>query len=377
MPNEAAPSSSLVRTLSGLPPWARAVVPVAVAALVGAGVWWALGRDDGPAGTTGGPGGMPPLAVTAERPAMRTVFERIEAVGTLKSNEAVVVRPEIAGLVEKVHFDEGQAVAAGALLISLDSTIARAELREAEANLELSRRNFQRAADLFKSGTATARTRDEAEARLKADEARVALLRAQLEKTQIRASFAGKTGLRRVSPGAYVKSGDDLVNLEDIDPIKLDFSVPERYLTEIANGATIEVRVDALPGRLFTGTVYAIDPRIDAVSRSVAIRAVIDNADGVLQPGLFATVSLIAGTRTDALLVAEEAIVPRGSEVFVFRVVEGKALLTKVVLGWRGDGLVEVTEGLSVNDLVVTAGHTKLRDGAAVQVSTSVPGAAG
>src|SRR5690606_1248780 len=220
-------------------------------------------------------------AVTVEAVPVRvgTVTRTITAVGTLQSNESVILRPEIAGRIAEIHFREGERVAAGAPLVTLDDSVYRAELAQAEAGLNLSRQNSQRAQELFQRRVGTARTRDEAMAALRASEAEVALARARLEKTRLTAPFSGVLGLRRVSVGDYVIPGQDSGNLENIDPIKVDFRVPEPALRDIQVGQSVEVQVDAFPGETFTGEAYAIDPRIDADGRSVVIRARLENDD--------------------------------------------------------------------------------------------------
>ena len=284
------------------------------------------------------------------------------------ANEAVVLRPEIPGLVSAIHFEEGTAVEAGAPLVDLDASIYRAELRERETALELSRRNHERVAELLAEGAATARAADEAVAQLETNQASVAVARARLDKTSIRAPFAGIVGFRRVSIGDYVVAGQDLVNLVDIDPIKIEFVVPERYLRLVAEGQTVNVGLDAFPGRSFSGRVYAIDPAVDPETRSVALRATMPNPDGVLRPGLFAQVSLVVSDEVRAVVIPEQAIVPQGTRRFVFKVVDGKAVMTEVTIGLRRYGKVEIVEGLEEGDTIVTAGQLKLFDGAAVEI---------
>jgi len=358
----------------------RAAVVILLVLVVAAGAaYWRFADDLAPlvarllppSGTTTAPPASAgaPRAVPVEMSPVKsaTLDDEISAVGTLRSNESVVIRPEVAGRVAQIHFAEGEAVAAGARLVTLDSSIDQAELRQAEANLELSRRNFERAKELFQKGAGTARARDEAVAKLKVDEAQAALARARLEKTILTAPFAGIAGLRKVSVGDYVSPGQDIVNVESIDPVKVDFRVPEVHLAAVAEGQTIRVTLDAFPGKTFDGVVFAIDPRVDDEGRSVAIRARIPNADASLRPGLFARVRLVVARRTDAIVVPEQAIVPRGDDQFVFRVVDGKASLTKVRLGQRRAAEVEVVEGLSPGDVIVTAGQVKIRDGMPVR----------
>lgn len=296
-----------------------------------------------------------------------TVSDEVTAVGTLLSNESVVIRPEIAGRIAEIHFAEGARVASGAPLVQLDASTYRAELTQARANLEYSRKNFERADELYMRHTGTERARDEALARHEVDKAAVALAQAHLDKMRIDAPFGGIVGLRKVSVGDYVEAGDDIVNLEDIDPLKVDFRVPERYLRTLEAGQKVRVEVDAVPGKGFNGIVYAIDPHVDPEGRSVALRARLPNEDGVLRPGLFARVKLVVGERSGALVIAEQAVVPRGDDRFVFKVVDGKAILTKVEVGQRRYGRAEIVTGLAEGDVVVTAGQLKIRDGTPVR----------
>jgi len=294
--------------------------------------------------------------------------ERITAVGSLRSNESVVIRPEITGRIADLPFREGQTVQKGTVLVRLDDSVTQAELAEAQARLNLAERNFERAKDLLDRGAGTARSRDEARGALDSNRASVQLARARLDKTVIRAPFEGILGLRNVSVGAYVSPGQDLTSIDDIDPIKVDFRVPERMLSALSKDQRIRITVDAFPEREFEGQVYAIDPQVDVNGRSIALRAEIPNTDGVLRPGLFARVELILSERPDALLVPEQAIVPQGGRSFIYRIVDGKAVRTEVTIGQRRDGRAEITSGLTLGDTIVTAGHLRLSDGTAVRV---------
>jgi membrane fusion protein, multidrug efflux system len=320
------------------------------------------------AGGQQAPAGPPPVTVEAVAVEQEEVAEEIVVVGSLASNESVIVRPEIAGRIARIAFAEGERVKRGQPLVALDASVQEAELKEAQAALGVSQRNFARAEELLKTGAGAVRMRDEALGRLEADRARVALMQARLEKMTLTAPFDGVLGLRSVSVGAYVTPGQEVVNLENIDPIKVEFRVPETSLRAVREGQKIRVQVDAFPGAAFTGEVYAIDPRIDAAGRSVAIRAKIPNPDGKLRPGLFARVTLITEQRR-SVMAPETAIVPRGSDQFVYRVVDGRAVLTKVRVGVRRDGKVELREGVRPGETVVSAGQMKLRDGAPVTVA--------
>lgn len=360
----------------------RRIVLAVIAILAVAVAGYVLLRGPGGPGKPGGPPGGFAIPVETAQVRTDTVIQSIPAVGTLRSVESVVVRPEIPGRIAEIRFKEGGAVAKGDVLVTLDDQIARSQLTEASASLNLSKANYERAAQLFKQRVGSAQARDQALANMRMDEARVAVATAQLAKTVIRAPFAGIVGLRKVSPGDYLTAGSDIVNLEHIDVLKVDFAVPELALPDLAVGQTVRVTVDALPGREFEGKVYAIDPLVEAKGRSIAIRAHIDNAKKELRPGLFARIALVTARIDGAMLVPEEVIVPIGRDKFVFRIVDGKAAMTKVGVGLRRPGEVQITSGLAAGDTVVTAGQIKLRDGVPVMPvppkgAGGGPGAAG
>jgi membrane fusion protein (multidrug efflux system) len=314
-----------------------------------------------------GPMAMPVEAVTVET---GTVTRDITAVGSMRANESVIIRSEIAGRIQAIHFSEGESVAQGAELVTLDATEFRAQLAETTATVKLNELNFRRAQELQAKNLLSRQSYDEAQAKLAESRAQQNVEEARLAKTKLFAPFAGVLGLRQVSPGDYIKEGQDIVNLEDIASLKLDFRVPETYLAEIKLDQEVNMEVDAYPGRTFSGKVYAIDPRIDAQTRTVLLRARIPNTDLLLRPGMFARVDLVLEQRTAALLIPEQALVPKGEEQFVYRIAEGKALQSKVKTGQRRNGKVEILEGLSSGDTVVTAGQTKLHDGAPVMVGS-------
>lgn len=312
------------------------------------------------------------VPVEAAKVVAAPLSEQVTAVGTLLSNESVTVSSEIPGRLEDIHFQEGQPVEKGAPLFTLDESVYRAQLADAEAKLKLAEQTYNRTSQLFSNKYATAQSADEAASNLAVGQASVELAGVQLEKTKIVAPFSGIVGLRQVSVGEYVTAGRALVNLEAIDPVKADFRVPEKFLPAIHVGQSIRIRVDAFPGDSFDGKVYAIDPRIDVAGRSLLVRAVVPNADRRLRPGLFARVTVLLQLKEDALSIPEQAIVPQGDSQYVFKIVEGKAELTKVVVGTRREGRVEIVEGLTLGDQVVTAGQLKIRDGSAVSVVSGV-----
>jgi membrane fusion protein, multidrug efflux system len=336
----------------------RAALGAAFSFLVGSGVVLAQQNASEP----------PPMAVKAALVTRTTLEVEATAVGTLRADETVMIRPEIAGRVVTIHFREGQTVRAGDPLVTLDPEEYRAQLAGSTAQVDLEELSYRRLQDLQRNNLASQQNLDEARAKLDASRARQALDQVRLERTVIRAPFAGTVGLRLVSPGAYVRPGDDIVNLESLGAIKLDFRVPETFLARLATGQRLTARVDAYPDQEFAGAIYAIDPALDPETRTVLLRARLPNPDNQLRPGLFARVNLVLERRENALVVPEQAIVPMGQNPFVYRVVDDKAVNTPVILGLRRPGVVEVREGLSDGDWVVTDGQLKIRDGAAVTV---------
>lgn len=323
----------------------------------------ACSRADKPAApivAEGAPQGLPVLVASA-RP--QALTDRLRAVGTLTANESVLIRPEIPGRVERIHFEEGQPVKTGEPLITLDGAEYRAQVAQTEATVTVNRLNFQRAADLVKTNMLSRQDYDQAQARLAESRALLQRHQVMLAKTVLRAPFDGVTGLRLVSPGAYVQPGQDLVNLENLDPVKVEFRVPERHAGAMTVGRPLVLRVDAVPGRQFNGEIYAIDPRLDAATRTFALRGRVPNGDGLLRPGMFAQVELTVGERPAAVVIPEQAIVPRGDKLYVFKLVDGKVAFTPVVTGLRAPGIVEIVDGLATGDTVVIEGQMKLRDG--------------
>ena len=335
------------------------------------------GKQAGSASPAAAPGGKPqgpPVKVVMVRES--AVTDDVTAVGSLLAEESVVIRPEIAGRIVKIHFVEGESINAGAPLVSMDTSDLRAKLAANEADVTVNRQRFERAKNMAGQKFVSQQAVDEANSNLSRAIALKQETLAQLAKAEIRAPFKGMLGLRKVSTGAYLKAGEDIVNLEDIGSLKLDFRVPEAFLSKIAKGQDVNVRVDAFPKETFSGKIFAIEPAIDAQTRTVLLRARIPNAEAKLMPGLFARVNLILERRGTALVVPEEAIVPKGSASLVVKVVDGKAEFVPVKIGRRRPGEVEIVEGLKVNDTVVTDGQIKLQPGAPVTVMGSPPPAA-
>ncbi|MGE3924244.1 MAG: efflux RND transporter periplasmic adaptor subunit [Lautropia sp.] len=319
----------------------------------------------------------PVVTVTMTRVDTGSLPQTITAVGSLRSDESVTLRPEVAGRITEILFQEGQRVTKGTPLVRMDPTINQAEVRQARANLTLARAKYERSSDLANRNFISGQARDEARNNLEIAAAALALAEARLAKMEIKAPFSGIMGLRVVSVGDYVREGTDLVKLEAIDPLKVDFRVPEVFLREVQVNQPIEVMLDALPGKQYDGKVIALDPLLDAAGRSIVLRAQVRNQDTAMRPGMFARVRLITQTTRDALLVPEESLMPQATEQFVYRVVDNRARRTKVETGQRRDGKVEIVAGLTRDDIVVTAGQAKLREGTPVKAETGVLPAAG
>jgi membrane fusion protein (multidrug efflux system) len=297
------------------------------------------------------------------------------AVGTLRADEAVMIRPEVAGRISQIGFAEGQQVKQGSLLAALDAGETKAQVQSSSVQLALEKQRLERSQDLLKKGFISQQALDEqrsnhdrAAAKLREDQVRLA-------KSEIRAPFSGVAGLRQVSEGAYVAAGTDIARLDKIDPLKLDFRVPETFLAQLKPGQSVRIAVDAYSSEEFKGAIYAIEPAIDEQTRTVLVRARVANAALKLRPGMFARVQLQLGVRPNAVWIPEEAIVPRGQDSFVFRVDGGKAALVKVRTGLRKVGEVEILQGLAGGDRVVTEGTQRLGPGSAVNVMPEKPAA--
>ncbi len=365
------------------------IIVLALAGMVGLGYYaYTANRAPaaGPGASAGGAGGKPggggppggfAVAVEVAKVAAIDFSDEASAVGNLKSNESVVLRPETPGRIAAINFRDGSIVGKGTLLVAIDDAIQEAELQQARANLSLAQSNFKRNKELLDKRFVSQQALDNSAATLKVQEAAVQLAEAKVAKTRIKAPFNGMVGLRNVSVGDYVKEGQDLINIEDIGTLRVDFKLPETYLGRITKGQAVEVVTDALPGSTFAAVLEAVDPLVDQGGRAISSRARLDNASGKLRPGMFVRVRLLFGERKNVLMVPEQAIVP-GAQPTVFKVVEGKATATKVGLGVRRAAQVEVIDGLTAGDVVVTAGQLKLRDGAPVRaIGQGVPAAGG
>jgi membrane fusion protein (multidrug efflux system) len=327
----------------------------------------------------GGKGGfsMPPMPVETAVVKESRVYDRFEAVGSIQAGEQITVVSEINASVVSLPFAEGQPVAAGTLLAQLDDAQLRAEADRTAALLVQSRDRYNRVKSVVDQGAGAPQDLDDAAAAVKVAEANAAFAEAQLAKARITAPFEGIVGAKRVSIGAYLRVGDAITDLAQLSQIKVVFSSPERYLSQLKPGASVDVSTTAYPGYELEGKIYVIDPVLDPTTRSAQIIARVRNPGGKFRPGMSANVSAVLSERTNALTVPNEAIFAEGSQTFVY-VVKPDSTVARapLTLGTRLPDVVEVVSGLKAGERVVRAGHQKLFDGAKVIPIQSQPGAA-
>ena len=369
------------------------VAVVGIAAASGAAWWYQQPRTaaseavgpsgsviaQGPAGGASGAGSRPaggkPPSVEVARVALATLTDDTQAVGSLRSRRAVVLRPEVSGRITQLNFIDGQRVRKGQVLVQFDDQLQLAQVQQSLAELSIAQANQRRNQELVAQNFVSQRSLDESAANLEVAQAKLALSRATAARLKIIAPFDGIVGIRQVNVGDYLKDGADIVNIEDMDAIFVDFRLPERYQSKVRRGQTAILDIDALPGVRYQAHIQAIDPLIDANGRSVGIRGCIDNRQLQLRPGMFARVNAVFGVRENARVIPEEAIVPQGGKQFVIKLIDGPTPATRITqraevkVGLRTPGKVEILQGLEAGDTVVTTGQQRLqREGMAVTV---------
>ncbi len=303
--------------------------------------------------------------------------DRIEALGTARASESVTLTAQVTETVARIHFEDGQTVRKGTILVELDHAEEDAQLAEAEATLQEAERQLARIRELVARGNATESALDEQKRNVAQARARVAQVKARIATRIIRAPFDGVLGLRQVSVGALVTPGTVITTIDDITPILLDFSVPERFLSALAVGQAIRARAAAFPDRLFTGRILAISARVDPVTRAVTVRAELPNTDQLLRPGMLLEVAVIGRSRR-SLAVPEEALLLIGRQHYVYVIhPDGTAERRKVTIGQRLPGIVEITKGLGPGEKVVVAGILRLRPGMKARILKEHPPAGG
>ena len=297
----------------------------------------------------------------------------IEAIGTNRANESVMLTARVSETVQKINFEDGMWVKEGTILVELTNSEEVALVRERNAAVKEALQQFERIRDLVKTGNASQAALDLRTRTLEEERSRLAAAEARIADRIIRAPFSGVLGLRNVSEGALVSPGTPITTLDDIDIIKLDFSVPERFISALADGQTIIAKAAAFSDRPFEGTILTVSSRVDPVTRAVTVRAIIPNPERNLRPGMLMTVELSSNHRT-ALEISESAVIPVGRENFVFLLKKDMTVeRISVSLGTRRGGKVEVTEGLEEGQSVVTSGTMRLRGGSRVSLP-SAPG---
>lgn len=309
----------------------------------------------------------PPQIVNVEAPRATTLERRVEAVGSARALQSVSVTSEVDGRVVRVAMKEGSRVAAGDLLVALDDRTAQAELAQAEAALADARAAWQRAERLQNTRAISEAEVDQLKAALQSAQAQQQAAKARLSYHQIRAPFAGVVGLRNIDPGSYLRAGDLITTLDNAGQLEVQFTVPERYLADLAVGQSLTVRSSAWPDRTFTGQLTFLDSRIDPVNRAITVKALLDNSEQLLRPGQFLQVSLSVGEHS-ALMIPEQAILTQGAVSFAFVAKDGEAERRQLLLGTRQRGWVEVREGITGSDQVIITGHTRLGGGSPVTV---------
>lgn len=328
-----------------------------------------------PAAQQGGGGfAMPVMTAKIKK---ESFVEQVDTIGTLKANEVAEIRPEVSGIIKTISFDEGAPVEDGQDLIEIDSSIYRAELNRAKASYDLAKITYERRQKLKDSGYASVQENDEAESSYREAKASYELARIRLAKTKIKSPFSGIAGFRSVSIGDYVDIGQTITDIADITPMKVEFSLPEKYFSRLKQGLPITLSVDSWPNETFDGEIYAVDSKVDPVSRNIGAKALINNDAMKLRPGMFAYVNISFGEQADVLTIPEEALIPQGESLMVMKVVNGKVEPAMVKTGARQKGIAIITEGLSEGDEVITAGHMKVGPGMDVQPMNRPQGAAG
>lgn len=322
-------------------------------------------------GDSGQPGARgferPPTLVKVTPVTIRPLVRQLEAIGTARANESVTITAKVTDTVSRVRFEDGQTVAEGDVLLEMTNEEESALLAEAQANVLDARTQYDRLADLLRQKSVPVSQVDEARARLQAAAARQTSIEARLKDRLVRAPFKGILGFRQVSEGTLLTATTPITTLDDISIIKLDFSVPEVHLGKVEVGQEVQAQSSAHPEQFFPAEVRTIGSRVDPITRAATIRAHVANPDSRLRPGMLLKVELVI-ERVEVPMVPETAILQRGGDVFVYVVDEGMARFHQVRIGMRQNGWVQVVDGLSVGEPVISEGVIKVRDNAPVTI---------
>jgi membrane fusion protein (multidrug efflux system) len=308
-------------------------------------------------------GGLPAEVIKVQH---ETLYQTINSIGNLKANQSVILSPEVSGRIKAISFEDGTQVNSQTALFQLDNSTQKAQLKEARARVKLSNTEYKRMQKLFKQKVASETDLDSAAANVSINQSQAEYAQAQLDKLTIKAPFKGMIGLHDLGIGDYVNAGQDLVRLVELTTLKFDFALPETYLSQVKLGQNITISTPAFPGKTYQGVVSAIAPALNEQTRSLMVRAVIQNASLELRPGLFANVILEVSKNESAILVPEQALIPQGQQYHIMKVVEGKVVQVPVTIGQRRKAEVELVSGVIAGDVVIIAGQMKLRSGAPV-----------
>jgi membrane fusion protein (multidrug efflux system) len=320
---------------------------------------------------------QPPATVAATEARSETWQVSLSSTGSVNAINGIEVTTEVAGKVERIAFESSQRIDQGEVLVELESSVDRAALDGLIAERDLAQTRFERNANLLPRNAISQSQYDESKSRYDAAKAAVAEQRARIAKKTIRAPFDGLLGFRQVDQGEYINPGEAIVAIQALDPIYVDYTVPEAQFSAISVGQTVEVRVDAYPDRTFTGEISAVDADVNEGTRSVDVRATLDNPQDALRPGMFARVQTVERNKKDVVTVPRTAVSFNTYGDFVFRITEGeddqlKVSRKQVTTGRTRDGRVAVTKGIEPGDRVVRAGLVKLRNGQNVTIDNSV-----
>ena len=322
---------------------------------------------------------MPPETVVIEDSVTKTLTTSFQSIGSVEAARGVMVSSEVSGKVVGILFQSGAEEKAGDPLVQIDKSIEEAQLRSAQSTAELNRLNLERIRGLRKTSVVSQSDMEAAEAQAKDSAARVDQLASIVEKRTIRAPFTGRVGIRQIQEGQFLKPGDPIVTLQALDPVYVNFSLPQQRLGDLSVGMKVKITTDALPGRAFEGTLSAIEPAVDATTRNINLQATLQNPDGALHQGMFVAVSVLVPGSFERVVIPATAVIfaPYGDSVFVVTEVESKkgprleAHQKFIRLGQREGDLVAIEEGLSAGERIVTIGGFKLRNGAHVVAGES------
>lgn len=291
----------------------------------------------------------------------------VEALGTARANEAVNITVQKTEVIESIEFDDGELVEKGQLLITLNNREELARVNELDINIQEAKRQLVRITNLARESVASEQLLDEQQARVKALKAQLEVAKAQLAELEIRAPFAGILGIRQVSLGALISAGETITTLDDLGQVKVDFSIAENHLSTIALGQQVSAKSIAYLGESFNGKITSIDSRVDPITRAIQVRAIVNNPELKLRPGMLLQINL-QKQLLNTLVVPEKALLPVNDKQYVYVVDNGKATRKEVVVGRRKPGIAQIISGIEVGEKVVVEGTLRLRDGSTVSV---------